>query len=54
MNSGNVILWILGGLLPLCAIAFFLTRNRMTHREVAGLEVFSRPGYYGWLSVIYI
>jgi len=54
MNSGNVIMWILGGLLPLCAIAFFLTRNRMTHREVAGLEVFSRPGYYGWLSVIYI
>ncbi|MDQ6966891.1 MAG: phosphate ABC transporter permease subunit PstC [Mariprofundaceae bacterium] len=54
MNSGNVILWILGGLLPLCLIAYFITRERMFKREIAGLEVFSRPGYYGWLSVIYI
>ncbi len=54
MDSGNIILWILGGLLPLCTIAFFSTRNRMLKREIAGLGVFSRPGYYGWLSVIYM
>jgi len=54
MNSGNVILWILGGLLPIAGIAYFATRQRMLKREIAGLGVFSRPGYYGWLSVIYI
>lgn len=54
MSIGDVLLWLLGGLLPLGFIAFFFTRNRMQNREIVGLEVFSRPGYYGWLSVIYM
>ncbi|MDQ6972520.1 MAG: phosphate ABC transporter permease subunit PstC [Mariprofundaceae bacterium] len=54
MSIGDVFLWLVGGLLPLGFIAFYFTRMRMGRRSESGLNVFSRPGYYGWQSVIYM
>lgn len=51
----KVLLYFLIGVLPLCYMAFYIGRNKAKTGEAAlGKRFHSRPGHYGWYSVIWM
>ncbi|MFP4213461.1 MAG: phosphate ABC transporter permease subunit PstC [Desulfohalobiaceae bacterium] len=54
MSSGNLMLLILGGLLPLALIAFQLGRRRALGQQAQGSRLHSQPGFYGWYACIWL
>ncbi len=53
--SGNLILYLLGGLLPLAIIAYRLGRRKaMVHESSSGVRLHSQPGFYGWYACIWL
>jgi len=55
MTTADLFFWFFGGLLPLSAMAYFLARGKAQSIEsVADVRLHSRPGFYGWYSVIWM
>ena len=55
MTTGQALLLLLGGLLPLTAIGYSLGRRRaLAMAATGGPPLHSRPGYYGWYAVVWL
>jgi phosphate transport system permease protein len=55
LTTGQAALLLLGGLLPLAAIAYSLGRRRaLSLATTSGLHLHSRPGFYGWYAVVWL
>lgn len=54
MATGQVIFYFLAGLLPLVAVAFFIGRQRALTTAGETTPLHSRPGYYGWYTVVWL
>jgi len=51
----KVLLYFLIGVVPLCYMAFYLGRKKAKAGELeSGLRFHSRPGHYGWYTVIWM
>ena len=50
MDSGNALIYLLGGLIPLACMAFFLGRRKALVQEAQGHKLHSQPGFYGWFA----
>ncbi|RLL55526.1 phosphate ABC transporter permease subunit PstC [Mariprofundus sp. EBB-1] len=54
MSIADLFLWFFGGLLPLSAMAYFLARGKAITSEKNNIRMHSRPGFYGWYTVIWV
>lgn len=54
MTTADLFLWFFAGLIPLSAMAFWLARGRAMAIEAGNERLHSRPGFYGWFSVIWL
>ncbi|TLS77998.1 phosphate ABC transporter permease subunit PstC [Mariprofundus erugo] len=54
MTTADLFLWFFAGLIPLAAMAFWLARGRAMAIETGDVRLHSRPGFYGWFSVIWL
>ncbi len=51
----KVLLYLIIGVIPLCYMAFYLGRKKARTGELeSGERYHSRPGHYGWYSVIWM
>jgi len=54
MTYADLILWLFGGLVPLGFTAYMMARSKALASEDKGERLHSRPGYYGWYSIIWL
>jgi len=52
MTTSIVFLWFLGGLLPLCVMAYWLGRGKAVGFAKVGQRLHSLPGFHGWFVVV--
>jgi len=53
LATGQAVFYLLAGLLPLAAVAFFSGRRRAL-ATAGDTPLHSRPGYYGWYAVVWL
>jgi phosphate transport system permease protein len=54
VDSGYATILILGGLIPLACMAFFLGRRKALVQETQGHKLHSQPGFYGWFAFVWM
>jgi len=54
MQHTDLFLWLFGGLIPLGFIAYMVAKGKALTVEKSGFRLHSRPGYYGWYTVIWL
>jgi len=55
MTASTVFLWFFGGLIPLCAMAYWLARGKALNQSLAsGKRLHSLPGFYGLYAAVWL
>lgn len=52
MNTGNIFLYLLCGLVPLSIVAYFLATKKTFSVKFEGEKFHSTPGSYGWYAIV--
>jgi len=54
VTSSNILLYFLGGLVPLALIGYQLGRRKAQAQQSQGFRLHSQPGFYGWYSCFWL
>ncbi len=54
MGTHYFLFFLLGGLLPLAYMAFYLGRKKVLVKKQTGVQFHSKPGSYGWYALIWM